>query len=270
MAKNLSKIEKSNKIKKAMLTFVTYCIVGCGLILSGFGTVLFYEWFSKTDEFNLRKFEINNSYLLDKQEVEKLSGLKKGQRVLDINLEAVRDRIKKSSYVIDCEVKIVLPATISISVEEEVPIAYLLKNGKLKYISENSQIIGDVKPQNSLNLPLINGKFSGKLVAFLSQARDLSPFVYHQISEICESDIGIKMFLTQNSVPVIAGREDFSEKILVVENFLKEEGSVIDYTKLEYIDLRFDKQVVVKEINSEVAEAPLVEIDPLKPQTPAH
>jgi len=270
MSKNLSKTEKTNKVKKAMLSFITYSIVCCGLILSGFGTVLFYEWFTKTNEFNLKKFDVTNAYLLNSQEVIKLSGLNKEQRILDINLESVRERIKKSSYIADCEVKIVLPATISISVQEEEPIAYLLKNGKLKYISENSQIIGDVKPQSSMNLPLINGKFSGKLIAFLSQARDLSPFVYHQISEISESDIGIKMFLTQNSVPVIAGREDFSEKILVVENFLKEEGSLLDYSKLEYIDLRFDKQVVVKEINSEVAEAPLVEIDPLKPETPAH
>lgn len=259
MANNNKNIKKNTNFKATFRTIISFCIASCTLVLAGFFTVLFYQWYSTTNEFNLKKIEVNNSYLLDRDDVVKVSGLKKGERILDVDLETVRQKLNKSNYISDCNISLILPATISITIKEEIPIAFLIKDDKLKYISESCQVIGDVKPKSTFNLPLINGKFSTKLIAFLGQARDVSPFVYYHISEICEDKKGIKLYLTQNSVPVIVGREDFSEKILVIENFLKEKGSSIDFANLEYLDLRFDKQVVVKEIKSEIAEIPITE-----------
>jgi len=58
----------------------------------------------------------------------------------------------------------------------------------------------------------------------------------------------LKFALVQNSAEIIIGRERFAEKIVILENFLQEESENICFSKIDYIDLRFEKQVVLKEI----------------------
>ena len=161
--------------------------------------------------FDLAKIIVKNEYMLTKGEVIALSQVQRGMNVLELDREEIRKKIIISPYVEDVEIEVVLPATLILKVREEKPLAFILRKGKLKFVGEKGQLIGAINPQKSYNLPIINGsKIIKKQIDFLNQAKRLSPFVAHQISEIREGKKGIVISLVQNSAEIIIGRENFA------------------------------------------------------------
>jgi hypothetical protein len=120
-------------------------------------------------------------------------------------------------------------------------------DGVLRYVSREGEILCRVKPKSGHDLPIINSGLDNGLVEFLQISLDTSPLMYHQISEAEFTEKGIELYLNKSSTRVIVGKEDFRRKIVVLENFLKEEYGSIPFGMVDYIDLRFDDQVVMKE-----------------------
>ena len=249
MAKRRTKKKKKGNFRSGLIK-----IVRVGLLLSCVGILLFAyisvrNWYQETDMFNLAKIIVKNEYMLTKGEIIALSQVQRGMNVLELNRKEIREKIIASPYIAEVEIEVVLPATLILKVKEEKPLAFILKKGKLKFVGERGQLIGVINPQKSYNLPVLNGsKIIKEQIDFLNQAKKLSPFVAHQISEIREGKQGIVISLVQNSAEIIIGRERFAEKIVILENFLQEESENICFSKIDYIDLRFEKQVVLKEI----------------------
>ncbi|MFQ5753413.1 MAG: cell division protein FtsQ/DivIB, partial [bacterium] len=73
--------------------------------------------------------------------------------------------------------------------------------------------------------------------------------LYSEISEISYSPkMGIYFYLTEGTIPVFMGEQDFEQKgsnLLAVLNILNKEKKL---SEIEYFDLRFKGQVIVKEI----------------------
>ena len=241
--------KKKSNIKRIMNRVINFLLI---LVITIFATSSLYVskiWFDETNMFDLKKIIVKNDFLITKGEIIELSKLKKGIRVFDIRIDEIEERISESKYISKSSIEIIYPATIVIKVTEEDPIAFCLIKNELKFVDSKGTIMGNVNPRKSFNLPIILEKKNRELVIeLLNESRNLSPFVYHEISEVSFlKNTGLIVSLIDNSAKVIFGIGDIDKKILVLENFLRDKNKDISLDKTYYIDLRFKNQVVVKE-----------------------
>jgi cell division septal protein FtsQ len=239
-----------NRLKKffdklKILTMWTFAAAGAAGVIAGAYNL--YTFYDNTRELDLRKIVVKNNDLLSPGEVALMSGLKKGIRITELNIEAAVKNLNSSSYIADSEIIIIYPGTVVITVKENSPIAFINSETGLKYVNRAGQVMGRAKAKCGKDIPIIVNENDEKIITFLNTALDISPFVYHQISEIESSEEGIRLFLSKSSAKVVVGNGGFDTKIVILDNFLKEEYGNIPFKSLEYIDLRFDGQVVMKD-----------------------
>jgi cell division septal protein FtsQ len=81
----------------------------------------------------------------------------------------------------------------------------------------------------------------------LSLARQVDDDVFRNISEICVASGKDFVFYTAEfGVPVILGREEIGIQLVKFESFWKSVVARQGADRLQYIDLRFEDQVVVR------------------------
>lgn len=224
-----------------------WALVGFGAIIMIFETYQLTVLYKKTTVFNLRKIIVKNENILSEDQIIKLSGIKKGTRLMDINLTKALRELNDSPNIASSTIDLIYPATLVINITETEPIAFINFKNELKYVDNKGQIIGKVKADNGFNLPIINSELNENIIKYLNLTMKMSPFLYHQISEIESTDSGIELYLIKSSAHIIVGENDFDKKIVVLENFLKEEYDSIAFAQVDYIDLRFDQQVILKD-----------------------
>ena len=232
--------------QKAVIIFM-WTLIAAGSVLLLFGICMAVIAYRNTNIFDLKKIVVINEKILDPAQVIEISGIKKGKRIMDIDRESAVKKLNGSHYIESAEITLVYPATLKIAVKETEPLAYVNMDGVLRYVSREGEILCRVKPKSGHDLPIINSGLDNGLVEFLQISLDTSPLMYHQISEAEFTEKGIELYLNKSSTRVIVGKEDFRRKIVVLENFLKEEYGSIPFGMVDYIDLRFDDQVVMKE-----------------------
>lgn len=234
-------------IKRIIISILTSIL----LFALIFTTYSFAKFYKNNDLFILQKINIKNNIILDKNNIIKLTEIKKGIKLHTINLDSVKIKLLKNPYLEKVDLSLEYPSLLNIEVKEIKPLAFFVKNGKLCYLSEEGKIFGNVNHHKGFDLPIVRGiKISNNLLIFLKQTRNKSPFIYHNISEIKDYPKGLALTLSNSGAKVIVGLNKLEEKIIVLEEFIKETSDKLDYKKLEYIDLRFDEQVVLKDINS--------------------
>ncbi len=236
-------VKKIYGIFKLCLMFV---LVSAGGFLLVFQSVYIIKAYRTTGFFDLKKVIVHNNITLSNSDVMDLSGIRKGTRIMDIDKNDVVKRLVSNPEIEDASVKTIYPATVVIKVRETMPIAVLNHSNGLKYIGRKGEILSGKRPSD-YDLPIISGEADEETVQFLNTALNISPFIYHRISEIQNTGKGIELFLINNSAHVVVGKEEFDKKIIVLDNFLKEEYGSVSFSNVEYIDLRFDRQVVLKE-----------------------
>ncbi|MBN2790452.1 MAG: FtsQ-type POTRA domain-containing protein [Candidatus Delongbacteria bacterium] len=225
---------------------VTFAVII--IITTAFSSYEMFKLYNSTDKFNLSKIIVNNEFMLTKGEIIELSEAKRGIRVMDVDTELLRKNLKRSPFIVDADVRVVYPSAMVIRVTENKPIAYVNENNILKYVGNNGEILGKVIPDKSYDLPIItDNEINVKVIDYLNTAYNMSQFVYHQISEIKYTVRGVEINLIKASANVVIGRNDFEKKIVLLENFIREEYDNITFSKVDYIDFRFDKQVILKE-----------------------
>jgi len=240
------------KMKKIMSSIFRICMAV--FFLSVVFTTIFSirNWYDDTDIFDINRISVCNNNLLSSENVIEFTGIPYNKNIFDIDFEMASKKLTDSPYVESADIRIALPRTVIINITEIKPLAFRIgKNGGLIYLDRNGEDIGPVKQVKNVNLPLINSpKETEKSVGFLCEVLKLSPMLYDRISEIKIENKGLTLYLNSSSVRVIIGDKNYREKIVVLESFIIEESSRLTFEKIEYIDLRFDKQVVLKEFEN--------------------
>lgn len=239
-----------NLIKRTfikILLFFRLVLIGGAIFITLYGTYIFYGVYRTTKVFDLKKITVNNNRLLTPGDVIELTGIKRGVRIGDIDISKAERKLNSSPYVKRSSVKRKYPAAIEITVFENEPVAYFNSSGILRYVNSKGAVLGKAKPGDGYDLPVIISDPDKDITDFINECLDISPFTYHQISEIELTENGIELYLIKSSARVIIGENEFKKKIVVLENFLKNEYNNLAFNRIEYIDLRFDKQVVLKE-----------------------
>jgi len=196
--------------------------------------------------------------------IEQIIGLAKVpiQSLLDtVDLYAVREKILRQPFIRKVNVTVIYPDGIRIQIDEREPIASL-NTGQLRYVDREAFLLPQIESSVKLDLPIISGVDSLKqtkvgetiqnrelalAIELLETAQSVDSTLYHSISEVnMNSGKDILLFSTDVGVPIIIGREEFRRKLIMLQAFWSNFVKSQDANRLQYVDLRFADQVVVR------------------------
>jgi cell division septal protein FtsQ len=237
------------RLYEKLKTAVMWLLLLTGSVLILVSAFYLFSLYRSTDIFDLKKIVVKDTRILDSEKVIGISGIKKGTRIMDIDRESAVKKLNKSLYIENSKITLLYPSTIIIEIIEVEPLAYVKSDGILKYVDSSGNILGPAKAAGGYDLPIISSEGMKKTVEFLNYAKNSSPLAYHQISEADHTEKGIELYLNNSSTRVIIGDECLKKKIVILESFIKEEYGNIPFGRVDYIDLRFDGQVVMKEFS---------------------
>ncbi len=111
-----------------------------------------------TPLFNVDNIIVRENVVLSEEAVVKSSGVAKGTNIFGISLSKVRDNVEKLPTVESAKVKRIFPSTISITVKESTPAAYIYDHGdcvgitadgRVTDVKHTSAIVEDAEPEKT-------------------------------------------------------------------------------------------------------------------------
>jgi len=207
--------------------------------------------------------EVEGEQIVLKDEIVKLAEVPLGTGLYDIDLTAIEQNIERNDFIKHAVVKRDAPSVLRIVVEERSPIALLSLSGKndMLLIDDEGFVLPHVTTQAVFDIPVISGIDSAQTLRvgeqtdlkdiqaaleILRASEYISTDLYHLISEVqLRGGRDIVLYTADAGVPVIFGRGDPAGKLVKFNAFWKQCVNQQGLSQLQYIDLRFDEQVVV-------------------------
>jgi cell division septal protein FtsQ len=187
------------------------------------------------------------------------------QSLLDtVDLYLIQKRLEKQPFIRTVSVSRLYPDALRIELTERQPIASI-GSSRLQYIDTAAVLLPAIETAVTLDLPLITG-ISGlenaeegttltnsevrTAIDLLQTALKVDSSLYRFISEVdMNNGQDIELTTTEPPILIIIGREDFPKKLLIFQTFWGQFVKSNDVQNVQYFDLRFDDQVVVKWIS---------------------
>jgi cell division protein FtsQ len=209
----------------------------------------------------VKRVTVEGNRIVETAEIMQLVNIKKNVQLEEIDLTAVRSSILSHYFIKDATVERDLPATLKISVTERAPLA-IINSAQILYLDEDGVVLPHSISKQLFDLPVLTGVPAGialtpgtaikdddvrKALEILTTSKIVSKELYHLISEVRLRNGGdIVLYAAEWGVPIIFGRGEVASKLVRLEafwdNVVRERGS----ENLQYVDLRFDEQVVVR------------------------
>ncbi|MBM4161805.1 MAG: FtsQ-type POTRA domain-containing protein [Ignavibacteria bacterium] len=232
--------------------FVALLILLVGLVVSS------NLWKSSLQ---VRHIVIQGNRIVETAEVLRLVRMQKNAQLHDVDLMGVRKAVLSHHFIKDAVVERDLPATLKITVTERAPLA-IVNGAEILYLDEEGIVLPHSISKQLFDLPVLTGVSpdvalaAGTMIhnadvqealAILATSKLVGKELYHMISEARLRNGGdIVLYGAERGVPIIFGRGNIADKLVRLEAFwndvVREQGS----DKLQYVDLRFDDQVVVR------------------------
>ncbi|MEX1140114.1 MAG: FtsQ-type POTRA domain-containing protein [Bacteroidota bacterium] len=204
---------------------------------------------------------VHGNSVVQTNEILQLAHVNDGARMYDLDLLKIQKDVVSHYFIKAVLVERDLPSTIRIKVTERAPVA-MINPGELRYLDPDGVVLPHSVSGELFDLPLIGGippdvspKVGATLthsdiqeaLTILSTARLVNKEMFHLISEVRLRNGGdIVLYTAEGSVPVLFGRGNVASKLVRLETFwngiVRERGSRL----VQYIDVRFDDQVVVR------------------------
>ncbi len=136
--------KKKRKKKRYLLKFFILLLLCIGIY-----------YFLHSDFFAVKKIEVSKTVHLTSQQVEDLSGLKKGTNLFEFKAGDCEEKLQENSYIKTAEIKRKLPSTVEIQVTERQETAVLQRDKQYIVIDSEGVVlrIADKAPQ----VPLLIG-----------------------------------------------------------------------------------------------------------------
>ncbi len=213
--------------------------------------------------FERRRIEVRGNNILTRSEVIKAMALPITGSIFSVDLPAVQRRVEALQYVYGVRLGRRFPHRIYIDIVESQPLAYVAAP-EYFVISGDGAALPLPHGRFELELPTVTGADSawaaladGRIEGhgqlrqawvLLSYIQTSFPRLYHELSEVVFGRDGdITLYMAETSTPVRLGERDLLQRIATLDAFLNTlsgKRSLLDYA---YIDLRYDRQVVVRE-----------------------
>lgn len=179
--------------------------------------------------------------------VVELSGVKEGQTLFGIDVEAVHDNLRSNSWVSRAAVRRRLPHTLWMYVEEHQPVAVVEREGKLYFVDREGAAFKEMDPADPKNLPVITGVREDEIGSALSILETYIGSSFGQawgISELHNDRVrGFSIVTEKGPVEILLGQDAPSARIELLgkwQGVIGRRGG-----RITYIIANEEKRVVV-------------------------
>jgi len=221
-------------------------------------TILSWKW---RDTLAIQRVVIDGYRILPVQQISSLMNVPLKSPMYEVNIYDVRQRILQQPFVKTVCVNRIFPDAIHVQISEREPIA-TVNTGQLRYIDKEAFLLPQIETAVKLDLPIIS-RIDGlekaqvgeivsntelaEAIGLLQTAQKIDTAIYHSISEVnMNGGKDIILFSTDVGVPILIGRGEYGKKLILFQSFWSNFVKSQNADKLQYIDLRFNEQVVVK------------------------
>jgi cell division septal protein FtsQ len=213
------------------------------------------------DALGLQHIVINGNRIIPTQQILTLMDIPFKSPLYKVDIYDVRQRILQQPFVKMVCINRHFPDAIHAQIVEREPIA-TVNTSQLRYVDEEALLLPQIETAVQLDLPIIS-RIDGlekahigevisspelsEAIKLLQTAQRIDTAIYHLISEVnMNSGKDIILFSTDVGVPVLIGRGEYEKKLILFQSFWNNFVKSQNTNKLQYIDLRFNEQVVVK------------------------
>lgn len=213
----------------------------------------------------VKQVVVEGTSVLSREEIVRLMNLAPTQPMYEIDLTAVQRNILSNSFIQTAVIQRDPPSALRVTVVERKPAA-ILNAGELYYLSEDGTVLPYIASEETYDIPVISGLDSVKgirtgerlqhadvreALAIIAASRLTSKSLFHSISEIrLRKGKDLVLYSFETGIPIIFGKGDAVKKMVKLDAFWQQcmpGGATPD---IQYIDIRFDDQVVVSRKNS--------------------
>ena len=256
---NRRKVQKAPRDWKRLFLRLLRVAVACGsLALVVSGGMLATRLLFASDYFRVTGIDVEHNRRLSSEELVALSGIKPGESLFRLDLEAIGHKIEENPWIATAQVARVFPHKVLISVSERAPKA-IVNLGYLYYVDDGGTVFKLLDPGDRLDYPVITGIDRRFLLENPATARrelqdalrlidDLAQRRGFNLSDASEVHIeptgGIDLYTYVGGVSIRMGYGDFTTKLDHLERIFKELQPRL--LALEYIDLNVLDRVIVK------------------------
>jgi cell division protein FtsQ len=209
----------------------------------------------------INQIKIDGNRIVNTNEIIQLTQVQMGALLYKADLTAIQRNVMSHHYIKDAVVERNLPNSINIQIVERVPIA-MVNLSELLYLDEDGVVLPKTVSYKIFDLPMISGISASELfvlgstitqpdeieaLQLLAVLRTVNRPLYHNISEIHVRNGGdIVLYSAEGGVPIIFGRGDLPEKLIRLEIFWNDIVRTRGVQYLQYVDLRYQDQIVAR------------------------
>jgi cell division protein FtsQ len=209
----------------------------------------------------INQIKIDGNRIVGANEILQLTQVQMNALLYKVDLTAIQRNVMSHHYIKDAVVERNLPNSIHIQVVERVPIA-IVNRPETMYLDENGMVLPRSISHRLFDLPMISGISASEPLALgsiikqsdviealqlLATMKTMNRPMYHNISEVQVRNGGdIVVYSTECGVPIIFGRDEMPSKLVRLETFWNNVVRTRGTQSLQYIDLRYQDQIVVR------------------------
>jgi cell division protein FtsQ len=213
----------------------------------------------------VKQVAVEGINVITKDEIVRLMNLPPNAPMYDIDLTAVQKNILTNSFVKSAVIQRDAPSTIRVIVEERRPEA-VLNASELYYLASDGTVLPYIASEETYDIPVISGVDSltgiktGKqllnaevreALEIITASKYTSSDLFHAISEIrLRKGKDLVLYSFESGIPIIFGKGDAVRKMVKLDAFWRQFIQNNETSDIQYIDIRFDDQVVVSRKNS--------------------
>jgi cell division septal protein FtsQ len=204
---------------------------------------------------------VQGNQVVQTNEILQLAHIAEGSLMYDLDLMKVQRDVISHYFLKQVVVERDLPSTIRITVTERSPVA-MINRGGMRYLDPDGVVLPHSASQELIDLPLISGLPADvpatvgatldhpdirEALAILRAAPMVNRDLFHLISEIRVRNGGdLVLYTADGGIPVIYGRGEPAAKLVRLETVWNEFVSERGAREIDYIDIRFEDQVIVR------------------------
>lgn len=208
---------------------------------------------------------VEGTNILSREEIVRLMNLPPRVSMYELDLTSIQKNILANAFVKRAVVKRDAPSQLRVIIEERIPAALLAANESY-YIDDEGIVLPYRVSAETYDIPIISGIDSlsqivtGRKIInsdvqealdIIAAARVTSEEMFHAISEIrLRNGHDIICYWFESGIPIIVGRGNVAEKIVKLDAFREKFLKNNNTSDIQYIDIRYDGQVVVLRKNS--------------------
>lgn len=203
---------------------------------------------------------VEGNHILSSDEVVRLMKLPPGVSMFDVDLTILQKNILANSFVKEAVIKRDSPSMLRVILEERKPSAIIVAEN-LYCIDNDCILLPYLVSSETYDLPVISGIDSfavlrigqqvrnhdvREALEILKAAKAINMELFHIISEVRLRKGGdIILYSFEHGTPIIFGKGDVAKKMVKLDAFWQQLLRKNDSDNIQYIDIRFDDQVVV-------------------------